>query len=244
MARVEDDLWWYRGLRDVLSRTLAGRLPEAPRILDAGCGTGRNLALLGERFEPAYLAGFDLSPEALEIARRKAPSADLRTGDICAPPVTEGDLDLVTSLDVIYIPGAERAREGLSRLVGALRPGGRLVLNLPAYDWLYSEHDVAIHTRERYTAGRVRALLADLDLEIEILTYRLCLLFPFVVATRLPTLFRGARQDAAARSDLHSVPSAWLNRSLFEVLRLENGLIARGVRLPFGSSVYAIARKR
>lgn len=246
MARVEDDHWWYRGLRDVLARTLLAprsALPANPRVLDAGCGTGRNLAALQEWLEPAYLAGFDLSEEALQLARRRAPAADLERGDICDPPLHTWDLDLVVSLDVIYIPGAERARPGLEKLVAALRPGGLLVLNLPAYDWLYSEHDVAIHTRERYTAGRVRTLLGGLGLEISLLSYRLCLLFPLVVASRLPSLLRPKADDESAQSDLHHIPGALTNRALFSAMRAESALIAAGVSLPFGSSVFAIGRK-
>ncbi len=246
MARAEEDLWWYRGLRDVLARTVtssAAGLPAHPRVVDAGCGTGQNLAALNELLAPSYLGGFDVSEEALQIARRKTPVANLYRGDICDPPLPEGELDLVISLDVVYIPGVERALQGLRQLVGALRPRGLFVLNLPAYDWLYSEHDVAIHTSERYTAGRVHKLLTELGLQIEVLTYRLCLLFPLVVVTRLPTLFRQRRTDAAARSDLKHVPRPLVNDILFSVLRMENSLIERGVRFPFGSSVYAVGRK-
>jgi SAM-dependent methyltransferase len=193
---------------------------------------------------PAYLGGFDASEEALRFARQKAPEADLLRGDICDPPLSETDLDLVVSLDVVYIPGVERARPGLRRIVDALRPGGLLVLNLPAYDWLYSEHDVAIHTSERYTAGRVSALMQGLGLHVELLTYRLCLLFPLVVVSRIPSLFRSRSGDDSAQSDLHSVPSGLTNRALHAVVRIENALIQRGLRMPFGSSVYAIGRKR
>ena len=76
---------------------------------------------------------------ALALAGAKVPEAELYRGDICAPEVRSAPLDLIVSLDVIYIPGAQRARDGLRTLVEALRPGGLFVVNLPAYDWLYSE---------------------------------------------------------------------------------------------------------
>jgi SAM-dependent methyltransferase len=246
MARVEDDHWWYRGLRDAVERCLRMprlALPPRPKVLDAGCGTGANLRALGELLQPSYLGGFDAAEEALTFARRKAPGADLYRGDICDPVLHADELDLVLSLDVIYIPGAERALAGLRRLVSALRPGGLLVLNLPAYDWLYSEHDVAIHTSQRFTAGRVRRLLDSLGLSVELMTYRLCLLFPAVLLARLPGKLRARRGDASARSDLHAVPGALANRLLFAVLRAENVLLARAVRFPFGSSVFAIGRR-
>ena len=248
MARVERSHWWYRGLRDVIRRCLSSprfALPARPRVLDAGCGTGENLKSLGEWLEPSYLGGFDISEQALALARSKLPeTTDLYDSDICDPILNMEDLDLVVSLDVLYIPGAERALPGLHRIVSALRPGGLLVLNLPAYDWLFSEHDVAIHTSERYTTGRVRTLLAELGLRLELVSYRLCFLFPAVVATRLPSLIRRPTDSADARSDLHAVPGAALNRGLFSVLRAENALIARGYSLPWGSSVFAIARRR
>jgi hypothetical protein len=148
------------------------------------------------------------------------------------------------SLDVLYIPGVERARAGLERIVAALRPGGLLVLNLPAYDWLYSEHDVAIHTSERYTLRGARHAIRNLGLAEELSTYRLCALLPLVVATRLPSMVRARPSEEDARSDLYRMPGDVTNRMLFGALRAENALIERGVRFPFGSSVYAIARKQ
>jgi SAM-dependent methyltransferase len=246
MARVEERHWWYRGLRDALGRVLAGPgsgLPAHPSVLDAGCGTGANLRFLREVLEPAYLGGFDVSEEALALAREKAPGADLHPGDVCAPPLRAEALDAVVSCDAVCIPGVERARPGLRLLAERLRPGGLFVLNLPAYRWLYSRHDVAVHSSERYTAGDVRRLLRELGLEVEVLSYRLCFLFPLVVASRLPGMLRARPGDPGARSDLHRVPSEAVGRVLLAVLRLENALIARGVRLPFGSSILAVGRK-
>lgn len=247
IARVEESHWWYRGLRDVVLRCLRSPrfvLPPRPRVLDAGCGTGENLKALGAWLEPSYLGGFDVSEKALDFARCKLPeSADLYESDICDPTLHQADLDLAVSLDVIEIPGVERALTGLHEIVSALRPGGLFVLNLPAYDWLFSEHDVAIHTSERYTTQRVRALLTELGLRVELLSYRLCFLFPAVVAARLPSLARQPASTQAARSDLHVVPGALLNRMLFSVLQAENTLLARGHALPWGSSVFAIGRR-
>jgi trans-aconitate methyltransferase len=103
MARAEQSHWWYRGLRDLLTRCL--RQPEMaplphPRVLDAGCGTGANLGFLRELLLPSYLGGFDSSEEAVAIARRKVPEADIGVGDICRPTRDLGRLDLLFCLKV------------------------------------------------------------------------------------------------------------------------------------------------
>jgi SAM-dependent methyltransferase len=244
IAKVESYHWWYRGLRATLAHVLANArppLPPHPRILDVGCGTGENLRLLADLLRPAYLGGLDISAEALEFAARRAPEADLYLGDLCDPVLRVPELDLVLSCDVLYIPGVERARAGLQRLADHLAPGGLLVLNLPAYRWLRSEHDRAIHTRERYTAGGVRALLGGLGLLPELVSYRVCLLFPAVALARL--LRKRGRRGEQARTDLERIRPGALNDLLYATLRWESRLLAHGRSLPWGSSVFALGRK-
>jgi SAM-dependent methyltransferase len=244
MAEVEADHWWYRGLRDLIGRLLVAHGYTARsglRVLDAGCGTGENLRMLGQMLRTEYLGGFDPSPLALDYARRKAPAADVYAGDIRDPLFRTECYDLVISCDVLYLTGFEAAREGMRRIVERMAPGGLLLVNLPAYEWLYSRHDVAIGTRQRFTAAEVRQFLEPLGLEITLLTYRLFALFPAVVLARLPSMLFRPR-EGEARSDL-SLPSAWIGGCLTELLGWENRLILRGVRFPWGSSVFAAARR-
>lgn len=246
MAAVEREHWWYCGLRDLIARSLRRWMPGGARplaALDAGCGTGENLRLLREVLDPQYLAGFDNSPLALEYAIQKAPQADIYLSDICRPELHVENLDVITCCDVIYIPGAEAAFEGLRQLVGALRPGGLFILNVPAFNWLKSRHDVAVHTTQRFRAGEVRQLFSRLGLQTELTTYRLCTLFPGIVLARLPSMIRRPKDRATARSDV-SLPSWGVNAVLRRLLCAENAVVTAGVRLPWGSSVFAVGRKQ
>jgi SAM-dependent methyltransferase len=246
MDRVEQSHWWYLALRDVLTRIVRDcvpALPANPRVLDVGCGTGANLALLAEELRPSYLGGFDVSKVALDLARRKVPHADLYESDLRSPELRQTDLDLVISMDVVCFPGLEPTLPGLERIVERLAPGGRLILNLPAYRWLYSEHDMAVHNRERYSKAELRGLLKRLDLAEERLTYRMFTLFPAIAAARLTRLRRQGAPLDAARSDLHGVPGNLTNRLLFGLTRWESRYVARGRRLPWGSSLLAVGRK-
>lgn len=246
MALLERDHWWYRGLRDAISRTLKlprFQLPSEPKVLDAGCGTGENLRLLIDRLQPAYAGGFDLSPLAVEWCRKKAgEAADVYVSDIRTPELHIDHLDLILSCDVISIPGMADSRAGLLRLIDRLREGGLFLLNVAAFQWLYSSHDVITHTRSRFTTGQIRRLFDELGLAVELITYRVFSLFPAIVLSRLPSMLRRPGL-AEATSDLSPVPSL-LASPLQRVLCAENWAMAHGVRFPWGSSVFAVGRKR
>ena len=246
MAEAEESHWWYQGLHDVLFQTLTcmdGGLTSRARVFDAGCGTGGTLAFLASRFELSYLGGIDISPMAIEIAATKVPTADLRIGDICESTALPKDLALVTCFDVVNVPGITRSLTGLRDLVSEIRPGGLFVLNVPAYGWLYSQHDIAVHTTERYSIQEIRRMMGELGLEITVLTYRLCTLFVPLVLLRLRSIIEPLSVKGVAQSDLHRTVGRGLNRLLFTILRTENWLISRGIKLPFGSSVFAVGRK-
>lgn len=244
MAELEWDHWWYRGLRDLIGRVLKtqGFLERSDlRVLDAGCGTGANLQYVGDLLRTAYLGGFDVSPLAIDYSRRRLPQADLYWGDLRDPPCHVADYDLILSCDVLYMIGMRQSRRGMRQLVQHLRGDGLLILNLPAYRWLFSAHDLAVRTRERTTASALRAFLCELGLELILSSYRLFTLFPAVVAARLPSIL-WRRNPSSVRSDLRRAHPV-LNRCLFRALQAENIWIARGGWLPWGSSVFAVARR-
>ncbi len=247
MARAERQHWWYQGLRDAMDRCLLKphfNKSNRVAILDAGCGTGGNLEYLNERLQPSYLGGFDLSEEAVAWSKTKCPSADVYLSDICKPEVHVDKLDLIVSCDVLYVPGLKRATEGMHCLMRHIIPGGFLILHLPAYEWLRSDHDRAVHTSERYHLQQARQWLEQLGMQCVLCSYRLCGLLPAIALKRLPDQFgwRKHRSDDCESSDLKPTAN-WLNRILLGYLSIENRMIARGVRLPFGSSILLIGRK-
>ncbi|HVJ85173.1 MAG TPA: class I SAM-dependent methyltransferase [Caulifigura sp.] len=245
IAALEDTHWWYAGIRDLFQRILESdrfRIPPGGNVLDAGCGCGANLKLLSNVTSPAYLGGFDLSDLAVQYAARKNPGADVYLADLCEPVTHVDELDLILCCDVLYTTPLEAGVAGLASLVRKLKPGGLFLLHLPAYEWLKSSHDLAVHTRQRFTTQSARNIVTELGLRAELLSYRMCLLFPAVVVSRLPSLLRRGSGSDTDQSDLQPVRAS-LNNGLRTALRLENRMLARGLRLPWGSSIVAVARK-
>ena len=246
MARVESKHWWYQGVRELFASIL--RMPSFKpqlngRVLDAGCGTGQNLVLLQSLLQPSYLGGFDLAEQAVQYAASRLPRADIYQSDLRCPVLHSTALDLILCSDVLYTTGVQAALPGLRTLIDQLRSGGLFLLHLPALNWLYSRHDVAVHTVHRFRKSEVSSLLRHLGLKCELLTYRMFLLFPAVVFRRLPSLMFGVKdQSITTRSDL-GMPHPVLNSLFRTIVRAENAAIGLGVRFPIGSSLIAVGRK-
>jgi SAM-dependent methyltransferase len=149
--------------------------------------------------------------------------------------------DVVASMDVLYHTGVTDDVAVLRRLRHGLRPGGLLLLNLVALEFLRSSHDLAVHTRERYTRGELLRRVRDAGLDVEWASYRVSLLFPLVAGARLASRLLPPAGPGQARSDV-ALPPAAVNALLLGVTRLENRLLAR-CPLPLGSSVFVRARR-
>ncbi|MHC1791699.1 class I SAM-dependent methyltransferase [Solidesulfovibrio sp.] len=240
MFGAEEGHWWYLGLHDQLAKAFArcrGLVTGPGRVLDAGCGTGKGLDLLGD----VRPVGLDLSATALSLARRRGPFPLVR-GSATSLPFAAGSFDVAVSLDVLAnvppaeVPGAFR------ELFRVLAPGGALILNLVAFQALFSAHDRAVGVVRRYRAGEVRQLLESAGFSLEILSYSNTILFPVAALVRLWRK-RPRPGGGGPVSDLSPLPGP-VNAVLAGIRRLENDMIIRhGLSLPFGLSVFALARK-
>jgi SAM-dependent methyltransferase len=238
MARREERHWWYAGMRGValavLGHALGGR--RGVRILDAGCGTGGTTV---ELCQFGDVVGIDLAWEALEPARERGLSR-LARASIEQLPFLSATFDVATSFEVVYHLGVASDTAALTEIHRVLKPGGLLLLRVPAHDWLRGEHDRLVHTRHRYSLAEVRGKLGQAGFSVERLTWANSLLFPPAVAKRLLERSNG-HTATAAEPDLWQPPAA-LNGLLQGLVGVEALAIPRGVPLPFGLSVLAVAR--
>ena len=231
--QVEDQHWWYRGRRRVLARVIDSlHLARGARILDAGCGSGRNMVELARR---GTVTGIELSPMSVAAARARG-VGDVVEGTVEDLPFDDDSFDFAVCLDVIeHLDDDGQTLRELRRVVA---PGGMLLVTVPAYPSLWSSHDVVNHHRRRYTRAALLAVARESGWEAKRTTNFNALLLPAAMAYRW--LERLTRRTMGERSsDLERTPP-WLNRVLFVPLYLEAQLVGRGVRIPAGLSLLAV----
>jgi SAM-dependent methyltransferase len=232
--RAEDRHWWYRGRRRVLERTIERLgLPPRARILDAGCGSGRNMVELARRGE---VTGVEISPASAELARARH-LGEVVEGSVMEMPFAPDSFDLAVCLDVIeHLPDDRGALRELRRV---LAPGGALLVTVPAYQWLWSGHDKINHHCRRYSRATLEQAARAAGWECEYATHFNALLLPVAIALRaLERLHRGTTESSL---DLW-VPPAPLNWLLQQPLNLEAAAVGRGGRIPVGLSLLVVLR--
>ncbi len=237
MFEIEHEYWWYRGLRVLVEELLKRYAARegSTKILDAGCGTGKNLQMFLERGD-AW--GVDIAREAIEFCRmRGIPKERALVASLLELPFPDQFFELAFSFDVICNIQDDVA--AFAEIRRALKPNGLLIAQLPAYQWLWSTHDVAVGHKYRYAANDLREKISRAGFRVETLTYLNTALFPFIA------LLRFARRPAAvnghAHSDLTPLPRV-VNESLARVFSAEmRGALKRN--MPYGISLLAIARR-
>jgi SAM-dependent methyltransferase len=232
--RAEDRHWWYRGRRIVLERVLADlRLPARARILDAGCGSGRNMV---EFARHGAVTGVELADASVELARERG-AGEVVAGSVLEMPFEADSFDLAASLDVIeHLEDDLAALRELRRVVA---PGGSLLITVPAYQWLWSGHDEVNHHFRRYTRRSLQRVAEQAGWQQVRTTYFNSLLLPAAILLRV--LDRFNRKTTESSLDLW-VPPEPLNWLLERPLSLEAAMIGRGGRIPAGLSLLAVFR--
>jgi ubiquinone/menaquinone biosynthesis C-methylase UbiE len=233
MFRVEETHWWYGALHRLIFQTLETELPHwrEKEILDVGCGTGAILQRLGN---PEKNVGVDLAEEAVSFCRRRGLD-NVRQGDISALPFGDASFDAVICSSVLYHQWVSDVAAAVREMRRVLRPSGLLLVNVPAFRFLHSAHDVAVMTARRFRKPEIRKLLLDQDLKIQRLTYWTTLLFPLAVVARTLGGSDMGRDFEASETSL-------IQRILAQVMTLELNLL-RGISFPFGVALLAVARK-
>ena len=230
MAELDSRHWWFVARRQILAGLIEREIkPQAgARILEIGCGTGHNFEMLSKFGQV----------DALEVDDEARALAGLRLGREVGnaplpqlPGIPDGHYDLVALLDVLE--HIEEDRASLASIRRKLAPGGRILLTVPANEWMWSAHDAAHHHHRRYSKSGLKRVIADAGLRIETISYFNSLLFPVAAAARIVGKLRGKSE-----SD-DSMPPAPVNAVLKTIFGLERHLVGR-IPLPAGVSLVAI----
>lgn len=229
---AEDRLWWFGAIHGHLLM-LCRRFAPGGRLLDAGCGTGGLLARMSRELPGRDTVGLDANPVACRWSAEKS-ARPICAGSVNALPFADAVFAAIVSVDVLCHRGVDEAR-ALEQFHRCLAGGGIVILNLPAYRWLMSRHDKAVHNARRYTRKGVVRLLRETGFRPIFTTYWNTILFPAMVATR--KLLPGSQA-----SDVAPQPAMFdaIGRTAAAIERL---LLRAGLSLPFGGSVLAVAAK-
>jgi SAM-dependent methyltransferase len=236
MAAVEDEHWWFASRRAICAHMLDRiALPDGAAILEPGCGTGGNFAMLARR---GRLYAMDADESALRFAAARG-LAQLARGSL-PDDIPFGDLrfDLVVMTDVLEHLDDEAA--SLAALHARLQPGGWLLMTVPAMPFLWSDHDATHHHRRRYQARELRARVAAAGFRIDYLSYYNFVLFPVIAAVRLMGRLRSGATGGNGRHDL-AMPPRVLNSLLFRLFSSERHVLG-AMRIPAGVSLIVLAR--
>jgi SAM-dependent methyltransferase len=240
--RHENSHWWFRWRYDLITKLVASlKCDDSFRILDAGCGTGqmtKQLEAIGEAF------GLDSAHEAISYARSRGVGRLVR-GSITAPPFAEASFDCVLALDVIEHVDDDMGI--LTSLFRVIKPGGHLIITVPAFDALWSEHDEINHHKRRYRAPQLRLLIKEAGFDIERVTYCNTVFYlPVLLTRKVKNAWRNVSrwrvgEDRPLQSDLGDYPRP-INEALYSLMKAETRLMER-VNMPFGVSILAVATR-
>jgi SAM-dependent methyltransferase len=239
MAHCERDLWWFKYLHQLTIRTIKKYSNTSnPAILDAGCGTGGLVEQLKQQGN-TNISAFDLSPDAVEYARKAWPQAqilDILQTDKAFP---ENSFDVVVCNDIFTVLPDGKDREALEKLVAVLKPGGILIMNIAALKSFAGSHDVAVSMTRRYTRASINQLASNLATVKETVFWPF-LLSPLIFGIRsFQRLKLSAGKKDNLRSDVKPIPSL-LNNFFYSITNFERKI---PFSKPWGSSLFVVMQK-
>lgn len=233
---MDQDHGWAQGMRAITHALLAQcSLIQGP-LLELGCGSGTFLQELADRHPDQTCIGLDRNGVALTYANRRAATSQLTQADLQQLPFADNYFALIVALDVFDQRFVQLA-EALQESWRILQPGGALLLRISAHPWLHSTHDAAFNTGRRYARQEVVAAINASAFDLERVTFANTLLSPPVILQRL--LERGRVLPFASNHDI----SPAVNQLVAQALYAEARLLSH-INLPFGISLYVLARKR
>jgi SAM-dependent methyltransferase len=231
MADLDQRHWWFRARREVLAALIRRevRPPVRSKILEIGCGTGHNFAMLGQF---GHVEALELDDEARALSEQRLGRSVMKAPLPELAGVPKRRYDLIGAFDVIEHIDDDHA--AIASIATRLKVGGNLVVTVPAHQWMWSAHDVVNHHKRRYSKRALKRLIESSPLRLEKLGYFNSLLFPLAIVERLASKLRG--KDNA---DL-ILPPAPLNAALERAFAAERHLVGR-LPLPPGLSLFAVA---
>jgi len=239
MFAVEDHHWWYVGLHNlVMLLTEKYYSGQHLSVFDAGCGTG---GLLSKFIKAGHeVEGLDYSEEAIHFCQQrgleKVFHADLNEW---APAANA--YDLITLMDVLYHKWVSDEIKVLRLMAYGLKENGLIMINLPAFPILSRQHDDIVMTRRRYKKKMLISILNESGLTPMLISYRLP--HAFIIVLLLHYLDALMKHPDDAKSDIADIPSKFVNQAMIQMNRIENRLISWEISIPFGSSLFAVAKK-
>ena len=234
MAELDDRHWWYRARRQIIADLIRREAlpPRNARILEIGCGTGHNLAMLAGF---GQVDGLELDDEARALSEKRLGRKVMRSPLPELGEVPDRQYDLIGAFDVIEHIDDDSA--ALASIAAKLKPAGKFVMTVPAHQWMWTAHDVVNHHKRRYSRRSLKQLIEGSPLKLEHIGYFNSLLFPLAVAERAASRLRH-KDDAEGK-----LPPAPLNRALEKIFAAERYLVGR-LPLPPGLSLFAVASAR
>lgn len=233
--RQEQSHFYYVGIHQIILAQVEKNLQYRKKltILDAGCGTGLFAKKLGKF---GKVLAIDINKIAVRLAKQRGVLAT--RASIVDLPFTNETFDLVVSIDVLYHKDVKSDQKAIKEIYRVLKPGGLLILKVPAFNWLRGKHDSLVHTRKRYTVDNVKKLLLS-NFDIKKLTYMATFLFFPAIVKRTLENFTGSN---TLESDVKR-PVKLLNKLLIFLFTIEN-FVLKFISLPFGLSVLCVATKK